>query len=87
MAGPTREDRALIPGSDARPADALIPTWSGGKDSARHNCGKPPAGEGCRRTAMVFLLVETLWGWHDQTVAQVKRLGSALAKQTGQDES
>ena len=33
MAGPTREDRALIPGSDARPADALIPTWSGGKDS------------------------------------------------------
>ena len=24
--------------------------------------------------------------WHDQTVAQVKRLGSALARQTGQDE-
>ena len=38
---------------------------------------------------MVFLPlpVETLGGWHDQTVAQVKRLGSALARQTGQDES
>ena len=31
---PTREDRAIIPGSDARPADVLIPNWSGGKDTA-----------------------------------------------------
>ena len=38
---------------------------------------------------MVFLPlpVETLGGWQAQTVAQVKRLGSALARQTGQDES
>ena len=32
--GPTREDRALIPGSGAQPADILIPNWSGGKDTA-----------------------------------------------------
>jgi hypothetical protein len=32
--GPTREDRALIPGSQARPADVLLPNWTGGKDTA-----------------------------------------------------
>ena len=38
---------------------------------------------------MVFIPmpVETLGGWHEQTVMQVKRLGSALARQTGQEES
>ena len=34
-----------------------------------------------------FLPVENLGGWHDQTVSLVKRLGSALARQTGQEES
>ena len=32
--GPTREDRALIPGTEARPADVLIPNWCAGKDAA-----------------------------------------------------
>jgi hypothetical protein len=32
--GPTKEDRALIPGTDARPADVLIPNWTSGKDTA-----------------------------------------------------
>ena len=32
--GPTREDRALIPGSNTKPADVLIPSWTGGKDTA-----------------------------------------------------
>ena len=32
--GPTREDRALIPGTDARPADIYLPAWSGGLDTA-----------------------------------------------------
>ena len=32
--GPTREDRALIPGTEARPADVLLPNWTGGKDTA-----------------------------------------------------
>ena len=31
---PTREDRAIIPGSDARPADVPIPNWTGWKDIA-----------------------------------------------------
>ena len=32
--GPTREDRALLPGTEAKPADILLPGWSGGKDTA-----------------------------------------------------
>ena len=32
--GPTREDRALIPGTESRPADILLPGWSGGRDTA-----------------------------------------------------
>ena len=31
---PSREDRALLPGIDARPADLYIPAWTGGKDTA-----------------------------------------------------
>ena len=31
---PSREDRALLPGTDARPADLYIPAWTGGKDTA-----------------------------------------------------
>ena len=31
---PSREDRALLPGADARPADLYIPAWTGGKDTA-----------------------------------------------------
>jgi len=113
---PTREDKALIPGSDARPADVLIPNWSGGRDTAMDVTVVNPLqaalvniasttpghaltkrfyekmtkhGENCRRAVMVFLplQMETLGGWHDQTVSLVKRLGSALARQTGQDES
>ena len=45
-------------------------------------------GEGCRRAGLVFLPLpmETLGGWHEETVRQVKRLGSALARQTWGDE-
>ena len=32
--GPAREDRALLPGTEAKPADILLPGWSGGKDTA-----------------------------------------------------
>ena len=32
--GPTREDRALLPGTEARPADVLIPKWTSGRDTA-----------------------------------------------------
>ena len=114
--GPTREDRALIPGSNAKPADVLIPSWTGGKDTAlditvvnplqvalinraatvpghalthRFNEKMAKHGEPCRTAGMAFIPmpVETLGGWHEQTVAQVKKMGSALARQTGQDES
>ena len=32
--GPTREGRALIPNSNSRPADVLIPIWTNGMDTA-----------------------------------------------------
>ena len=32
--GPTREGRFLLPGQGAKPADVLIPHWTGGKDTA-----------------------------------------------------
>ena len=46
-------------------------------------------GAACQREGMVFipLPAETLGGWHDQAVLQVRKLGSALARQTGQEES
>ena len=38
---------------------------------------------------MVFipLPMETLGGWHEQTVLQVKKLASAQARQTGEEQS
>ena len=46
-------------------------------------------GEACRREGIVFipLPVETLGGWHEQATIQVKKLASALARHTGQEES
>ena len=32
--GPEKEPDGLLPGSDDRPADVLIPVWSGGRDTA-----------------------------------------------------
>ena len=32
--GPVKEGRFLLPGRDARPADLLLPRWSGGQDAA-----------------------------------------------------
>lgn len=31
--GPVKEPDGLLPGSDDRPADVLIPFWSGGRDA------------------------------------------------------
>ena len=47
------------------------------------------AGEACRREGMVFVPMpwETLGGWHEETVEQVKKLASAQARQTGEDRS
>ena len=114
--GPTREDRALLPGSEARPADVLIPHWTGGRDTAldvtvvnplqeklvrqaattpghalttAYNRKMAQAGEACRREGLVFipLPMETLGGWHDQTVLQVKKLASAQARHNGEEQS
>ena len=113
---PTREDRALLPGTDARPADVLIPRWTHGKDTALDVTIVNPlqaalvgqaattaghalayaykrkmsgTGAACQREGMVFIPMpaETLGGWHEQAVLQVRKLGSALARQTGQEES
>ena len=45
-------------------------------------------GEQCRRKGMVFipLALESLGGWHQAPVGEVKKLGSALARYTGQEE-
>ena len=114
--GPTREDRALIPGTEARPADVLIPNWTGGKDTAldvtvinplqttlvaqaattpghaltvAYNRKMTQSAEACRLEGIVFIpmAAETFGGWHESAVLQVKKLGSALARHTGQEES
>ena len=71
---------ALVTGAAATPGHALTKRY--GEKMAKH-------GEGCKLAGMVFLPlpVETLEGWHEQTVTQVKRLGSALARHSGQEES
>ena len=42
----------------------------------------------CRAQGIVFLplAAETFGGWHDVAVAQVKKLASALARHSGQEE-
>ena len=32
--GPVMEGRFCLPGNDQRPADVLVPNWTGGKDAA-----------------------------------------------------
>ena len=56
--------------------------------SVRFNDKMTKHGE-ARREGMVFipLVVETLGGWEEQADVQIKRLGAALARQTGQEES
>ena len=112
--GPVREGRFLLPGTDRRPADVLVPNWVGGKDAAMdvtitplqaatmpgaantaghaldHAHGRKVRGaeEECRRQGIVFLplVAETFGGWHSSAGREVRKLGAALARQTGQDE-
>ena len=46
------------------------------------------AAEDCRRKGIAFLplVVESLGGWCTAAEAEVKKLGAALARQTGQEE-
>ena len=40
--GPVKEGRFLLPGNDRRPADVLVPNWTGGKDAAMDVKVTPP---------------------------------------------
>ena len=113
--GPTKEGRFLVPGTDSRPADVLIPHWTGGKDSAldvtvinplqsatvtqaaitpghalntAYDRKMRKAGAACKAAGIEFLPLpaETLGGWHNNAVQQIKKLGSALARQQGKTE-
>ena len=113
---PVREDRALIPGTDTRPADILLPHWTGGRDTAlditvvnplqvafiNQSAANPghalrkaferkmiKHGEPCREAGLSFcpLPMDTLGAWSESMVTQVKRMGSALARNRGEDES
>ena len=46
-------------------------------------------GEACRTEGIMFvpMPMETLGGWHDATVQQVKKIASAHARQTGGEQS
>ena len=115
---PTKEGRALLPGTNARPADVFLPHWSSGKDTAwdvtvvnplqqelvetaattagyaltyaySWKVSRGGVGAACQREGIVFLPlpVETLGGWHDTAVQQIKKLAAALSRQTGEEES
>ena len=46
------------------------------------------AGELCEQQGIAFIPValESLGGWHEVALAQVKKIGSALGRHSGQDE-
>ena len=112
---PRKEENALLPGTNARPADVLIPHWTGGRDTAldvtvvsplladRLDSSITTPGhtltvafndkcrdylEPCQREGIAFipLPVETLGGWHEKAVEQLKKLARAQARSTGKDE-
>ena len=73
--GPVKEGRFLLPGNDRRPADVLIRNWAGGKEAA------PDA------TVVTPIQDNTMpGGWHPDAKKEVKKLGAALARHTGQEE-
>ena len=68
---------------------AKVATTPGHAASEAFNRKMRVAGEECWRQGIVFtpLAVETLGGWHKVAEEELKKLGSALARQTGQQES
>ena len=44
--------------------------------------------EACRRQGILFLplAVESLGGWHEVAIDQIRKLGGALARHTGEEE-
>ena len=113
---PTKEGRFLLPGQGGKPADILVPHWTGGKDTAydvtvinplqtaevtgaattpghalntAHKRKLDKSWEECHRQGIEFIpiAVESLGAWHPTAVAEVAKLGSALARQNGDKES
>ena len=70
---------ALVPGAATTPGSALT--------YAHQEKMKKKDAE-CRRQGIGFLplAAEALGGWHPPAVEQVKKLGAALARQSGEDE-
>ena len=71
--------RALVAEAATTPGSALAYAY-------REKMRK--VGEECRRQGIIFLplAAESLGGWHSVAREQVQKLGSALARQTGQEE-
>ena len=70
---------ATVAGAAVTPGHAL---------TVAYNRKMAGAGEDCQRENIAFvpLAVESLGGWHDRAVKEIRKLGSALARQTGEDE-
>ena len=106
----------MLPGQGGKPADILVPHWTGGKDTAydvtvinplqtaevtgaattpghalntAHKRKLDKSWEECHRQGIEFIpiAVESLGAWHPTAVAEVAKLGSALARQNGDKES
>ena len=114
---PLREERALLPTSDSRPADILVPHWGpGGKDLAidvtivnsvrldlvSRSAIDPGLGlttafnnkwrryaEACESEGISFcpFVLDSFGAWHERAATEVKRLGLALARASGQPDS
>ena len=113
---PQKEVRGLLPGTDLRPADVLIPRWTAGRDTAldvsiihpfqQATCAREANDPGfslrfaydnkmrgtaelCRQQGIEFLpiIANSVGGWHNEALNQFKKLGSALSRNTGTDES
>ena len=71
---------ALVHDAAATPGHAL---------NVAHKRKLDKSWEQCRRQGIEFIPVaaECLGGWHATAVEQIKKLGSALARQTGEEES
>jgi sirohydrochlorin ferrochelatase len=72
--------RLLVVQAAARPGHDL---------TTRFNEKITKHGEACRRASLAFvpLVVETLGGWEELAEKQIKRLGAALERHTGQEEA
>ena len=68
-----------------RAGAAVTPGYAMDAAYARKVAG---AGEQCRQQGIAFIpiVAESLGGWHPIAVEQIKKLGSALARHTGQEE-